>query len=70
MIKPTDTDSAYQEPSIAVSIDFYFYLIHLCNLIFHQASSYSDIRHFSVDDDEQDDSPFFPKDKQRLLKPQ
>jgi len=51
MIKPTDTDSAYQEPSIA-------------------ASSYSDIRHFSVDDDEQDDSPFFPKDKQRLLKHQ
>merc|ERR1712029_1201464 len=48
-MKSQDTDSAYQEPSLA-------------------PSSYSDInRHFSVGDDDED-SPYINKDKQRLLK--
>ena len=77
-LKQADTDSAFQEPSIAVRGLYSPEGAHRnlcpvqassyqsCNSILPQASSYkSDIRHFSVDDEDYDS--LCDRDKQRLL---
>ena len=63
-----DTDSAFQEPSLAVSI----ILVQINSVLIYslKASSFDDNRHFSVDEDEdlqQHMSVSFYKDKQRLI---